>query len=101
MSKVVYFFKMNGCGPCQHLAPYMDQYIQQYSNVIKTYIIDINERPDIAAQFGVRATPTIIFSCGNQLLGQVDGGDINKISNYYNLSLLKRLYFYHYHNAFY
>jgi thioredoxin 1 len=84
MSKVVYFFKMEGCGPCKRVKPFMHEISQYYNNVIKTYTIDLNERPDIAAQFGVMATPTIIFTYNSQRLAQVDGGDTTKIANFYN-----------------
>ncbi len=83
MSKVVYFFKMDTCGPCNRIAPFMQDISYYYSTVIKTFTVDINQRPDIAAQFGVMATPTIIFTYNDQRIGQVDGGDITKITNYY------------------
>jgi thioredoxin-like negative regulator of GroEL len=83
MSKVVYFFKMDNCSPCQRIKPIIYQLKELYKNFIQTFIIDINERPEIAAQFGVMATPTTIFMIGNQRVGQVDGGDANKLAYLY------------------
>jgi len=84
MSKVVYFFKMDTCGPCQRIKPIICQLKELYKHFIQTFIIDINDRPDIAAHFGVMSTPTTIFTIDNQRVGQVDGGDINKLSYLYN-----------------
>jgi thioredoxin-like negative regulator of GroEL len=83
MSKIVYFFKMDGCGPCQRVKPFMQQISNFYKHHIQTVVVDFNERPDIAANFGVMATPTIIFTYNGHRIGQVDGGDTNKIANFY------------------
>ena len=54
------------CGPCQALAPTLDEIADDYQGKIKVVKIDIDQNPDSAAQYNVRSIPTLlIFKNGN------------------------------------
>ena len=54
------------CGPCQALAPTLDEIADDYQVKIKVVKIDIDQNPESAAQYNVRSIPTLlIFKNGN------------------------------------
>ena len=54
------------CGPCQALAPTLDEIANDYQGKIKVVKIDIDQNPESAAQYNVRSIPTLlIFKNGN------------------------------------
>ncbi len=48
------------CGPCKRLAPIIDEITTEVSGNAYVYKVDIDQSPDIAAQFRVNSVPTII-----------------------------------------
>ena len=54
------------CGPCKAIAPILDDISKVYDGKLIVAKINIDENQKIAAQFAVRAIPTlIIFKDGN------------------------------------
>ena len=54
------------CGPCKAIAPILDDISKEYDGKLIVAKINIDENQKIAAQFAVRAIPTlIIFKDGN------------------------------------
>ena len=54
------------CGPCKAIAPILDDISKDYDGKLVVAKINIDENQKIAAQFAVRAIPTlIIFKDGN------------------------------------
>jgi len=54
------------CGPCKAIAPILDDISRDYDGKLIVAKINIDENQKIAAQFAVRAIPTlIIFKDGN------------------------------------
>jgi thioredoxin 1 len=54
------------CGPCKAIAPILDDISTEYEGKLTVAKINIDENQKIAAQFAVRAIPTlIIFKDGN------------------------------------
>jgi thioredoxin 1 len=54
------------CGPCKAIAPILDDISKDYDGKLIVAKINIDENQKIAAQFAVRAIPTlIIFKDGN------------------------------------
>ena len=60
MKKILYF-SASWCGPCQNFKPIMESISQS----IPTNIIDIDSRPDLVSQYGIRSVPTLVFVDGN------------------------------------
>ncbi len=54
------------CGPCRALAPTIDKLAQQYEGRAKVVKLDVDNAPDIAAQFGIQAIPTVMVFKGGK-----------------------------------
>lgn len=48
------------CGPCRMIAPMLEEVATENAGKLKIVKVDIGEAPDIAAQFGVQAIPTLL-----------------------------------------
>ena len=49
------------CGPCKQIAPLVEELAKEYEGKMVVGKCDIDENPDLPAQFGVRNIPTILF----------------------------------------
>ncbi|MFB6257633.1 MAG: thioredoxin [Flavobacteriales bacterium] len=49
------------CGPCKTIAPVVDELSQDYDGKAVIGKVDVDNNPQIAAKFGVRNIPTILF----------------------------------------
>jgi thioredoxin 1 len=48
------------CGPCQMLAPVIEKLAENHEEV-QVAKVDVDQVPDVAAQFGISAIPTVIY----------------------------------------
>jgi len=68
------------CGPCHMLAPIVEQIAQDYQGRVKVGKLNVDENPQIAAQFGIRGIPTLLlFDKGKpveQIIGAVPKAQI-------------------------
>jgi len=48
------------CGPCKMIAPVLDELAGEYQGKVKIGKVNIDEHQGLAAQFGVRAIPTLL-----------------------------------------
>jgi len=65
-------FTATWCQPCKHLTPVIDQ-LRSENPTVGYQKIDIDNNPDVAQQYGVRAVPTIIFEKNGRIVQQVIG----------------------------
>ena len=61
------------CGPCRMLAPILDQIATEKAGVLKVAKVDVDSQPAIAAQFNIRAMPTLLFFKGGEVKDTVVG----------------------------
>lgn len=47
------------CGPCKMLAPTIAKIAEEKTGQIKVCKLDVDEAPEIAAQFGISSIPTL------------------------------------------
>ncbi len=67
MEKVLIEFFATWCGPCQTMAPIMEEIERRKSGQWKILRIDIDKNPQIAAQFGIRSVPSfLLFVAGEE-----------------------------------
>lgn len=49
------------CAPCKKLSPILDELAVEYAKDIIIYKINVDEEKELAATFGIRSIPTILF----------------------------------------
>ncbi|MEO0543002.1 MAG: thioredoxin [Pseudomonadota bacterium] len=70
---VVVDFWAEWCGPCKMIAPALDELATEFDGKVKIAKINIDENPDIAAQYGVRSIPTLYMFKGGEVVDQMVG----------------------------
>jgi len=54
-------FYADWCGPCKQLSPVLEQIQKEYAGKIQIYKINTDKQKELAATFGIRSLPTIVF----------------------------------------
>ena len=54
-------FYADWCGPCKMVAPILDELAEEYKDDIYIYKIDTEAEQELAAAFGIRSIPSILF----------------------------------------
>lgn len=55
-------FYASWCGPCKGLAPVLEELAEEYSGLVDIYKVDVDAETELAAAFGVRSIPTLVFA---------------------------------------
>ena len=61
------------CGPCRALAPTLETVAKVHAGSLKIGKLNVDDHPDIAARYGVRSIPTVVFFKNGNHVGQVVG----------------------------
>lgn len=70
---VVVDFWAEWCGPCKMIAPALEELSDELGGTVKIAKVNIDENPDIAAQYGVRSIPTLYMFKGGEMVDQMVG----------------------------
>ncbi len=54
-------FYADWCGPCKMIAPILEELAAEYEGQIYIYKIDTEKEQQLAADFGIRSIPTLLF----------------------------------------
>jgi thioredoxin len=54
-------FYADWCGPCKIVAPILDELAKEYDGKLDIYKINTEEEQELAAVFGIRNIPSILF----------------------------------------
>lgn len=49
------------CGPCRKIGPDIEALAEEYADKVNVAKCDVEENEEIAAQYGVRNIPTVLF----------------------------------------
>ncbi|TLY22617.1 MAG: thioredoxin [Nitrospirae bacterium] len=61
------------CGPCQMVAPIVEELAEEYDGKVKIVKLNTDENPDIAGRYGIMSIPTLLFFKGGQPVDKVVG----------------------------
>ncbi|KRS46924.1 thioredoxin [Campylobacter coli] len=61
------------CAPCRMLAPVIDELANDFDGKAKICKVNTDEQGDLAAEFGVRSIPTLIFFKNGEVVDQLVG----------------------------
>jgi thioredoxin 1 len=60
------------CGPCQMLAPVLEELSKDMGSKIRIVKLNVDENPETPSKFGVRGIPTMmIFKDGQQITSKI------------------------------
>ena len=60
------------CGPCRMVSPIVDEIAAERGD-IKVGKVNVDEQPELAAQFGVMSIPTLVVMKGGKVANQMVG----------------------------
>jgi thioredoxin 1 len=64
---VVVDFWAEWCGPCKMIGPSLEEISTELAGKVKITKLNIDENPELAAQFGVRSIPTLAMFKGGEV----------------------------------
>lgn len=65
---VVLDFYATWCGPCKKIAPIIEELATEFDGKIAVGKCDVDENDEIAAQYGIRNIPTVLFIKDGQVV---------------------------------
>ncbi|WP_370008216.1 thioredoxin [Parabacteroides johnsonii] len=54
-------FYATWCGPCKMVAPILEELAEEYAGKIDIYKVDTEKEEGLAASFGIRSIPSLLF----------------------------------------
>jgi len=61
------------CGPCKMIAPVLDELAEEYDGRVRIGKVNIDNEQGLAAEYGVRAIPTLLLFQKGQVAEQIVG----------------------------
>ena len=61
------------CGPCQMVAPIVDELAEEYAGKLKVRKLNTDENPEVAGRYQVMSIPTILFFKNGQPVEKLVG----------------------------
>jgi len=66
------------CGPCQAIAPVIDELSVEYQGKLKVLKLNTDENPDIASQYQIMGIPTLLFFKDGKQVDKIVGAASKK-----------------------
>jgi thioredoxin 1 len=70
---VVVDFWAEWCGPCKQIGPALEELSTEMAGKVKIAKVNVDENPDLPAQFGVRGIPALFMFKGGQIVSNKVG----------------------------
>ncbi|HVW22672.1 MAG TPA: thioredoxin [Opitutaceae bacterium] len=61
------------CGPCKAIAPVLEELAVELDGKLKIAKVDIDQNEQVAAEYGIRAIPTMLLFKGGKVADQIVG----------------------------
>ncbi len=61
------------CAPCRMVAPVLEELVKESNGALTLAKVNVDDNPALAARYGIRSIPTILFVKGGKILDQVIG----------------------------
>jgi thioredoxin len=61
------------CGPCRAIAPVLEDLTRESAGRVTLAKVNVDENPGLAARYGIRSIPTILFVRDGKVTDQVIG----------------------------
>src|ERR1044071_404982 len=61
------------CGPCQMVAPIVEELAKEYTGKVKVRKLNTDENPEVAGRYQVMSIPTILFFKNGQVVEKLVG----------------------------
>lgn len=61
------------CAPCRMIAPVLEELANESGGTLTLAKVNVDDNPGLAARYGIRSIPTILFVKGGKVLDQVIG----------------------------
>ena len=61
------------CGPCKMIAPVLDELAEEFEGRARIGKVNIDEQQALAAEYGIRAIPTLLVFSKGQVAEQIVG----------------------------
>jgi len=66
-------FYATWCGPCQMMAPILEQVGQQLKDQVQVVKIDTDKYPRLASQYQIQALPTLVLFRNGEPIDRIEG----------------------------
>ena len=61
------------CGPCEAIAPVVDDLAREYKGKLKVGKLDIDQHQGVPQKFGIRSIPTLLLFKGGRVVDTIVG----------------------------
>ena len=61
------------CGPCRMIAPIVEGLSSEYAGKVKMGKLNVDDHPEVAAQFGIMNIPTLLLFKGGKEVDRIVG----------------------------
>jgi len=70
------------CGPCRAIAPVLEDLARESAGAVTLAKVNVDENPSLAARYGIRSIPTVLFvkqgKVADQVIGAVPKAQLKK-----------------------
>jgi thioredoxin-like negative regulator of GroEL len=73
MSRILVFFHATTCGHSRRMDSIVDHFLRTHRGDLKVAKVEVAERADLAARFGVTSAPTLLLLDNLQEMARIEG----------------------------